>query len=171
MLMTTSRIPFRKRRLPLAAMALCAGLAGTTLLLPGCAGKIDRHGHVFTDADLQQIQTGMSKDQVRLTLGTPDTTGTVGGDVYYYISSTQRTRPMGKPQVIDRKVVAVYFDGQDSVRQVANYGLKDGVIFDFAKGSTPSSGKQLSAIQQLLGNLSNRRELLKGQDDNLPGRP
>lgn len=140
-------------------------------MLPGCSGRIDRHGHVFTEADLQQVQTGMSRDQVRMTLGTPDTTGTVGGEVYYYISSTQRTRPMGKPQVIDRKVVAVYFDQQDSVRQIANYGLKDGVVFDFAKGQTPSSGKELSAIQQLLGNISNRRELLKGQDEGIPGRP
>lgn len=139
--------------------------------MAGCAGRIDRHGHIFTEADLQQIQTGMSKDQVRMTLGTPDTTGTVGGDVFYYISSTQRTRPMGKPEVIDRKVVAIYFDEQDTVQQVANYGLKDGVVFDFVKGETPSSGKALSAIEQLLGNIANRRELLKGQDEGIPGRP
>lgn len=161
----------RLRRRHLAAFAILASVTGTALALEGCAGRIDRHGHVFTEADLQQIQTGMSKDQVRVTLGTPDTTGTVGGDVFYYISSTQRTRPMGKPEVIDRKVVAIYFDEQETVQQVANYGLKDGVVFDFVKGETPSSGKKLSAIEQLLGNIANRRELLKGQDEGIPGRP
>lgn len=155
---------------PLSAIAVFAALTAAATL-PGCGGRLDRHGHVFTEADLQQVQTGMSKDQVRMTLGTPDTTGTIGGEVYYYISSTQRTRPMGKPQVVDRKVVAVYFDQQDSVRQVANYGMKDGVVFDFVKGETPSSGKELSALEQLLGNLANRRELLKGQDEGIPGRP
>jgi outer membrane protein assembly factor BamE (lipoprotein component of BamABCDE complex) len=161
----------RRARKTLATIALGAVLAGGTATLSGCGGRIDRHGHVFTEADLQQVQTGMSKDQVQMTLGTPDTTGTVGGDVYYYISSTQRTRPMGKPRVVDRKVVAVYFDQQNSVRQVANYGLKDGVVFDFVKGQTPSSGKEVSALEQLLGNIANRRELLKGQDEGIPGRP
>lgn len=168
--MTISNITISGLRRSLTAVALCIGVAGAGIALQGCSGRIDRHGHVFTDADLQQIQTGMGKNQVRMTLGTPDTTGTVGGDVYYYISSTARTRPMGKPQIIDRKVVAIYFNEQDSVTQVANYGLKDGVVFDFIKGSTPSSGKKLSAVEQLLGNIANRRELLKQEDEGIPGR-
>ena len=145
---------------------------GLAALIAGCgATQIDRHGHVFTDTDLQQIQRGMSKDQVRLTLGTPDTTGTIGGDVYYYISSTRRTRPLGKPKVIDRKILAVYFDQQDSVEEVANYGLKDGIVFDFIKGTTPTGGKRLTAIQQLLGNIANRRELYKDSQSDSPGAP
>ena len=136
-------------------------------LLQGCgATQIDHRGHVFTDVDLEQVQTGMSKDQVRLALGTPDTTGTVDGDVYYYISSTQRTRPLGRPETIDRKILAIYFNQQDSVAQVANYGMQDGVIFDFIKGETPSRGKQLTALQQVFGNIANRRSLLK--DDGPP---
>jgi outer membrane protein assembly factor BamE (lipoprotein component of BamABCDE complex) len=171
--MTRSAEPEDKRALPARrTLALCLVGLGLATALPGCdATRIDRHGHVFTDVDLQQIQNGMSKDQVRLALGTPDTTGTVGGDVFYYISSTQRTRPMGKPQVVDRKVLAVYFDRQDSVRQVANYGLKDGIVFDFIKGETPTSGKQLSAVEQLLGNIANRRELIKNESEQIPGAP
>ncbi len=141
--------------------ALVAGMIACLFLLGCGATRIDRHGHVFTDVDLQQIQPGMSKDQIRLNLGTPDTTGTVDGDVYYYISSTRRTRPGGRPQVIDRKVLAVYFDQSESVRQVANYGLKDGKVFDFIKGQTPSRGKQLTAVQQIFGNIANRRSLMK----------
>jgi len=143
-------------------------LLGAVALQACDATRIDRHGHVFTEVDLQQVQQGMTKDQVRLALGTPDTTGTVDGDVFYYISSVQRTRPMGKPTVIDRKVLAVYFDQNETVRQVAHYGLQDGKIFDFIKGETPASGKQLTALEQLLGNIANRRSLLK-QDDGPPG--
>lgn len=153
-----------------ALVALCMIGVGVAAL-QGCgATQIDRHGHLFTDVDLDQIQEGMSKDQVRMMLGTPDTTGTIDGDVYYYISSTRRTRPLGKPKVIDRKVLAIYFDQQQSVEKVANYGLKDGVIFDFAEGKTPSSGKELTAIEQIFGNIANRRELIK-QNQGAPGRP
>jgi len=148
---------------------ILAGLLLSTALQACDATRIDRHGHLFTDVDLQQIQPGISKDQIRQTLGTPDTTGTVDGDVFYYISSVQRTRPMGRPTVIDRKVLAIYFDQNQAVRQVANYGLKDGKVFDFIKGETPASGKQLTALQQLLGNITNRRSLLKDTDSGQPG--
>ncbi len=134
-----------------------------TFVLAGCAAQIDRHGHVLNDADLQQIQPGMSKDQVKLTLGSPDTTATIGGGVYYYISSTRRTRPASRPKVIDRKVVAVYFDQNQSVQQIANYGLKDGRVFDFIKGETPSQGKDTSILGEIFGNIGTRRELAKQQ--------
>ncbi len=56
-----------------------------TALLTGCLAQIDRHGHYFNESEIQQIRPGMSKEQVKLTLGTPDTTTTAGGDVFYYI--------------------------------------------------------------------------------------
>ena len=138
-------------------LALCAA----AYLLIGCAGQVDRHGHLFTDLNLQQIQPGMSQDQVRLTLGTPDTKGTLDGDVFYYISSTRKTLPMGRPKVIDRKIVAVYFNEQQAVSQVAHYGLKDGKIIDFIDSETPTYGRKLTALEQLFGNLANRRSLLQ----------
>lgn len=131
------------------------------LLLVGCAGQIDRHGHLFTDVDLEQIQPGMSQDQVRLTLGTPDTKGTLDGDVFYYISSVRKTMPMGRPKVIDRKIVAIYFNQQQSVREVSHYGLQDGKIIDIISGETPTYGKKLTALEQLFGNIANRRSLLQ----------
>src|SRR3990170_4919690 len=94
----------------LAATALAAALTG-------CGAQIDRHGHVFLDVDLQQIQPGMSKEQVQTTLGSPDTTSTIGGDAYYHISTTQKTVAFLKPYEIDRQVVAVYFDGKENVQQ------------------------------------------------------
>ncbi len=138
-------------------LALCAA----AYLLIGCAGQVDRHGHLFTDVNLQQIQPGMSQDQVRLTLGTPDTKGTLDGDVFYYISSTRKTLPMGRPKVIDRKIVAVYFNEQQAVSQVGHYGLKDGKIIDIIDGETPTYGRKLTALEQLFGNLANRRSLLQ----------
>lgn len=133
-------------------------------LLAGCAGQVDRHGHLFTDVDLQQIQPGMSQDQVRLTLGTPDTKGVIDGDVFYYISSKRKTMPAGRPKVIDRKIVAVYFDQQQTVREIGHYGLKDGRIIDVADGETPTYGKKLTALEQIFGNIANRRSLLQNAE-------
>ena len=151
-------------KVPGIAMALAVAL-----FISGCAGQIDRHGHLFTDVDLQQIQPGMSQDQVRLTLGTPDTRGTLDGDVFYYISSTRKTLPAGRPKVIDRKVVAVYFDRNQTVRDVGHYGLKEGRIIDFADGETPTYGKQLTALEQIFGNIANRRSLIQNAEPSGPG--
>ena len=136
-----------------ARLWLALALAAT---LAGCGAQIDRHGHVFIDIDLQQIQPGMSKEQVQTTLGSPDTTSTIGGDAYYYISTTQKTVAFLKPYEIDRQVVAVYFDGSQNVQQVAQYGIKDGVVVNYYKGETPARGKDLSLLEQIFGNIANR---------------
>ena len=150
-----TKMHFGKRALRPVVLCMAA------FLMFGCAGQVDRHGHMFTDVDLQQIQPGMSQDQVRLTLGTPDTRGTLGGDVFYYISSTLKTMPAGRPKVIDRKIVAVYFNKQQTVNEVGHFGLKDGRIVDIIDGETPTFGKKLTALEQIFGNIANRRSLLQ----------
>lgn len=124
------------------------------LAIAGCSSQITTHGHVLTEADLAQVQSGMSKQQVQYLLGTPDTTATYGGDVFYYISSKMETKAFLKPQEIDRRVVAVYFAPQvDTVSRVAHYGLQDGKVIDFISRETPSHGQEASLLQQLFRNL------------------
>ena len=114
----------------LAALLLGVGLLG------GCGAQIDRHGHVFIDVDVNSIQPGMNKEQVTAVLGSPDTTSTIAGEAYYYISTTQKTVAFLKPREIDRQVVAVYFGGDANVQQVAHYGLKDGIVVNYMKDET-----------------------------------
>jgi outer membrane protein assembly factor BamE (lipoprotein component of BamABCDE complex) len=138
------------------ASTLAAALAVASAL-GGCGAEINRHGHVFMDVDINQVQPGMSKQQVAQFLGSPDTTSTIGGEAYYYISTTQKTYAFFKPWEIDRKVVAVYFNGEGSVNDVAQYGLKDGIVVRYAKDETPARGKDLSVVEQIFGNISQRK--------------
>jgi outer membrane protein assembly factor BamE (lipoprotein component of BamABCDE complex) len=150
----------RTARPALAALMLAA------MSVSGCGAQIDRHGHVFIDVDLDKVQPGMSKDQVTGVLGSPDTTSTIGGDAYYYISTTQKTVAFLKPREIDRQVVAVYFDGKANVQQVAHYGLKDGIVVNYYKGETPARGKDLGLLEQIFGNLANRSMFKKEANPN-----
>ncbi|MCF6198034.1 MAG: outer membrane protein assembly factor BamE [Hyphomicrobiaceae bacterium] len=122
------------------------------LPLGACAGKITQHGHMLTNEEIRQVQPGMSKDQVRLTLGSPDTTSTLSAETYYYISSTRKGVAFLKPKVVGRRVVAVYFNKNENVRKVGYYGLKDGKVFDFISRTTPSHGSDTGIIKQILGN-------------------
>ena len=127
--------------------------------LAACSGQIIKHGHQFRETDVQQIQPGMSQDQVKLTLGTPATTATVnGGAAYYYISSTAKQVAFMLPTETDRQVLAVYFNPLGTVERVANYGQKDGKVFDHVSKKTPAPGVGDDGIlKQLFRNLGKKQ--------------
>lgn len=142
---------------------LCAMAGALTLLLSGCAQQTLKHGQYFTQGDLQQVQPGMSKEQVKLSLGTPSTKSTAssdGSDTYYYISSTAKQAAFFKPKEVDRQVVAIYFNPLGSVERVANYGLKDGKVFDFISRKTPApGGKEDGILKALFRNLGKKTNI------------
>jgi outer membrane protein assembly factor BamE (lipoprotein component of BamABCDE complex) len=144
--------PARKkaqRHVVLAAVLLAASLTSA------CSSVITKHGHQFQESDIQQLQPGMSQEQVKLTLGTPTTTSSVGtGDAFYYISNTTSQTAFMAPKEIDRRVLAVYFTRSGSLERVAEYGLKDGKVFDFISRSTPPANpKEDGLFKQIFRNL------------------
>jgi outer membrane protein assembly factor BamE (lipoprotein component of BamABCDE complex) len=148
--------PAGPRRARRARAGVLAGLAA--IALSACSEQIIKHGHHFRETDLQQVQTGMSQDQVKLTLGSPATTTTVGdGSVYYYISSTMKQTAFLDPKEVDRQILAVYFTPMGSVERVAQYGLKDGKVFDYISRTTPAPGARDEGIlKQLFRNLGQK---------------
>jgi len=129
-------------------------VAACDALVSACTVRTSQHGAIFTEAEIQQIQQGMSQEQVELTLGSPNAKSTVGDGVYYYIS-TKTEQPVGfmKPQVVERRVLAVYFDDSRQVQRVANYGLDDGKVIDFITRETPTYGGEDGLLKELFRNI------------------
>ena len=126
-------------------------LVATAVALTACGTTTLKHGQHYTQAELLQIQPGMSQDEVRMALGSPATTSTVNsGAAYYYISSIRKQTAFLDPKEVDRKVVAVYFTPVGSVERVSQYGMKDGKVFDFISRQTPSASKSDNGIVQML---------------------
>jgi len=142
------------------ATRLAAIVAVAAIPLAGCKSgggvlsgmsKTTQHGYVVPDMALDQIPPGSSRDQVLIALGTPSTTATFGGEVFYYISQTKyQAVAFLEPKVVDQRVVAVYFTKDAKVERVANYGLKDGKVFDFVRGVTPTGGADQNFLQTVL---------------------
>jgi outer membrane protein assembly factor BamE (lipoprotein component of BamABCDE complex) len=141
----------RKRPIRLALVLAC-GVA-----LAGCGanfGETLQRGYVLQEGTLEQIPIGATQEQVLIVLGTPSTVATVSGEAFYYISQkTQRTAAFMPHTVIDQRVVAVYFDRDRRVARLANYGVKDGKIFDFYSQTTPTGGQELSYIRNIFRNI------------------
>ncbi len=137
---------------------LLAMIIGLGLGLAGCSSTVTRHGHLFQENDLQQVQPGMSQEQVKLTLGTPTQTATAGNaNAFYYMSSTKKQSSFMSPTETDRQVVAVYFNKVGTVDRVANYGMKDGKVFDTISRTTPSANQNDDGVlKSLFRNLGQR---------------
>jgi outer membrane protein assembly factor BamE (lipoprotein component of BamABCDE complex) len=131
-----------------------AAIALLSLLAAGCLATSYQRGYVFDQALLEQVPVGASQEQVLLVLGTPSTIAPVSGEAFYYISQkTEQKVAFLNPEVVDQRVLAVYFDRERRVTRIANYGIQDGKIFDFVSRTTPTGGEELSLLRQIFGGL------------------
>lgn len=129
---------------------LAAPVVAAMLTLAGCAEEL-QHGYVLSDDALTQVQVGSSREQVLLVLGTPSTSATFGGEAFYYISSkSSRAVAFMNHATTDQRVLAVYFDDKSRVREIANYGMQDGKVFDFIARKTKTGGADISFIGQIM---------------------
>jgi len=138
------------------ALRLVLALACASALA-GCSNFSEtlQRGYVLPEGALEQIPIGSSQEQVLIVMGTPSTVATVNGDAFYYISQkTERAAAFMPHEVIDQRVVAVYFDKDRRVERLANYGLKDGKIFDFVSQTTATGGNELNYLRGILRSLS-----------------
>jgi outer membrane protein assembly factor BamE (lipoprotein component of BamABCDE complex) len=133
-------------RFPAPAKVLAAVL-WLALPLAGCFGETYQKGYIVPEGALEQIPIGASQEQVLILLGTPSTVATVSGEAFYYISQrAERQVAFMRQESVDQRVIAVYFDRNRRVERIANYGLKDGKIFDFVSRTTPTSGKEINYL-------------------------
>lgn len=132
---------------------LAAG-AVFTGLLAACAPEIESHGYAPAPSDLADVRIGQDTRQtVRRKIGRPSTTGVFTPDSWYYVATDIEHYLFYEPTVSSRRVVAVRFDPNDVVASVNEYGLEDGRIVDLETRTTPTLGRELTVLQQVLGNI------------------
>jgi outer membrane protein assembly factor BamE (lipoprotein component of BamABCDE complex) len=137
------------------AAKFCA-IGCLTLSLAGCLGYDGEvvHGYQTDPRLLDQVKIGSSAEQALIIMGTPSTTSTVGGDAWYYVSqTTDRSVLFMDPKITDQHVLAIYFDKQKKVERIANYGLKDGKVFDFVSQTTPTGGNEANFLNGIFRSL------------------
>jgi outer membrane protein assembly factor BamE (lipoprotein component of BamABCDE complex) len=135
--------------------AMLAALAVAPLGACSSIGETHVRGYMMPESALQQVPVGSSQQQVVVVMGTPSTTSSLTGDTWYYISQkTKQPLAFMKPRIVDQRVVAIYFDKNKKVARIANYGMKDGKVFDFVSRTTPTSGVEATFLQRALAALS-----------------
>ncbi|CUW40193.1 conserved protein of unknown function(containing Lipoprotein SmpA/OmlA domain,31-106;) [Magnetospirillum sp. XM-1] len=119
-----------------------------------CSPIIEVRGNNPQPEQLAQIKVGTStREDVQALLGTPSNITPFGEESWHYISAITEREAFFEPEVKERKVVTVVFDRAGTVRAIDNRGLEDGKDVVPATRETPTAGKELTILQQLMGNV------------------
>lgn len=148
------------------SIAVAASLAALT---GACAPVVGVHGFQSIDVKPADIVAGTDdRTTVLARLGTPSATSTFESDsVWYYFSQTTERYTFNTPQVSQRRVTEITFDDADKVASVRTLGLEDGQRIAMNRRETPTRGRALTILEQLLGNVG--RGQLPRTDEDQPG--
>jgi len=123
--------------------------------LVSCAPAVDQRGNLPNPDRLAEIHAGSTtKDEVAKILGTPSSVSVFNNDKsWYYISRRTSQTAFLDPDVLDQQVYIVNFDDQGVVKAVDHKVLEDGKEVTPVARATPAPGRELSFLEQLIGNL------------------
>lgn len=149
--------------MPIRAAALIA--AGAVFTLGACTPEIRSHGFAPDPEILGTVQSGSdTRGSVRRKVGRPSSTGVFTQNGWYYVATTVEHLTYHEPKVVDRRVVAITFDENDVVASVNTYALEDGRLIDLETRTTPTAGRELTVLEQVLGNIGVSAEGLLGDN-------
>lgn len=129
--------------------ALIAGL-----MLGACSPIVLQHGHQVAQEKLAEIRPGATtKDEVQRILGTPSTLSTFNDRSWFYVSRRTSQVAFFAPRTEEQEAIAIDFDASGVVAGVRHFDLKDSQPVEHVARQTPSVGKELSFVEQLIGNI------------------
>jgi len=137
-----------------ASRVLAVGIMAVAL--GGCElGFTDTRGYVPDEESLSRLEPGrQNRDDVQQLLGSPASQGVFDAEQsWYYIYKKTSKVSFFTPETLEQRVVVVHFDREGTLRDVRRYALEDGLIIDPVTRTTPSPGREMSFLEQLLGNV------------------
>jgi outer membrane protein assembly factor BamE (lipoprotein component of BamABCDE complex) len=150
-----------------------AALAAACLAVLGagaCAPMTSYRGFQAIETSPKDIAAGTdTKTTVRTKLGSPSATSTFDENVWFYIAEIKQRVAFRKPRVTQREVVAVTFNKDtEAVEKVDVINLEQGKVIAFNGRETPTRGRELTILEQLLGTVG-RGSMLPNDEEGVPG--
>ena len=145
---------FHRRAILIGRLLAISGAISAIALVAGCATSVEQRGNLPTQEKIAEVHPGTTtKDEVIKILGSPSSVSIFNDKSWYYISRRTGQIAFFDPNVVDQQVYIVNFDNQGVVRAVDHKGLEDGKEIIPVARATPAPGRELSFLEQLIGNL------------------
>ncbi len=107
----------------------------------------------YNNVEIPLPQVGVdTRDTVLQRFGSPSTTAVFDRTAWYYVSAVQERVAFYNPRITDRHVMVVRFEGE-AVAGVESFGVERGRVVSYDSEETPTRGRELGVLEQLLGNV------------------
>lgn len=135
----------------LRVIALIAAVATLT----ACVSTRARHGYIMERGETElSADAGVdSRESVLARFGEPTLRPAMNDSSWYYVTMTTNQRAFFRTQTTNRAVVAFHFDDDGMVTDVHEFDLEDGADLSIVKRETPTRGKELTFLEQLVGSV------------------
>jgi len=140
-------------------------------LVAGCSPITQVQGYQVIDEQPATAKVGEDTvTTVRTRFGTPTVVSTFEPNTWYYVNQVNDTFGFYRPHVRNRQIVEINFDkATQKVSKVNTYTEKDGHVIAFNGRETPTRGRELSVIEQILGTIGTRAIPQEEDDPGAPG--
>jgi len=127
-------------------------VAMAPLALAACSPAVELRGNLPDPAAIAQITPGKTtKVEVTHLMGSPSNISTFDTGTWYYIARRSVRDALSEPQLTGQTIYVVQFDDAGVVKSFQQQDNNDAEVAMIPR-TTPASGKELSVIEQLLGN-------------------
>ncbi len=135
---------------------LLSGAAAAAIVVAAgaCSQTVENHGNIPDPEIVTSIRIGKTnREQVSEMLGTPSAVSTFDKESWYYIGARTSRFAFLEPEILERKVLVVRFDEKGIVQQLGTLSKEDGREVQIVERKTPTRGRELTILEQLIGNI------------------
>ena len=128
------------------------------IFLSSCDSIQHTRGNIPLPSTIESLEIGKTTTQdVLKNFGSPSVEGTFDNKVWYYIGWKKERYAFFEPEIIDHQVHILIFDNKDILQNHTLLTADDLKNIALNPDKTPTTGIQVSVIEQLLGNLGRFR--------------
>ena len=139
-----------RRTVPLGKLPL----ALAAFLVVACDNIADVRGFSPSPGAVDKLEVNtQSREDVQRLIGTPSAVATFNPNVWYYISEKQEYWGPSRPWISEQRVIQITFNETGRVQNIKYFDLKDAQNVTMVARITPTSGKELTILEQILGNV------------------
>lgn len=152
-------------------VVLATAAAGALLATGACTPITTYSGFQAIEVNPADVKPGEdTKSTVMGKLGSPSVQSTFDPNIWFYMSQVTDRVAFYQPRVAKRDIVAIAFDpATEQVQSVSQYTLKDGKVFAYNDRETPTRGREMTILEQLLGNVGRGGMLPRDEEERVPG--
>lgn len=131
---------------------LVAALAAAAM--SGCAPTVDQRGFVMPQEGRDALRPGAhTREDVLAVLGSPTTAAPFDENTWIYIGSTTARTAFLEPELLERRVLVVGFDGAGTLARVEEMDPARAQAVTLVARETPTAGRSLGFLEQIVGNI------------------